>query len=385
MRGKDLRNKTIPIRKYIFAGGYLSCNMKKLDILISPTTRCNLRCKYCYVPKNENDKRATDISVSDYDCIYKWIAEYSKLIQTEEIRITWFGGEPLLVGAEYLNKAIELQRKYFTVPTINVVQTNLTILNDNIIKLFIDHFNSSIGVSIDIGTSNRIYSNGKSSAETVEKNIRILQNCGITTGLVCTLAKNDLADANNVYNRFKKLGSDFRINMASAPNRTNPDIFPSRSEYEKFILELFKIYLQDESPAGRFYNFDMMCYLYLKGEKITCVDNSTPEYFIGLEADGRIMSRCRFFKQLGSYKTDSPNSFLSKIKKATPVFTIPTDCVKCRAFQKVCDGSCIGEPTESCNQSRCGYKLETTKTLWDFIFNYMHDNGLEFSSMKEHE
>ena len=67
-------------------------NNRYLSLTIAPTTACNFRCSYCY--ESGIDKKVTksvDKSIAD-------IIDFVKSFKhTEYLRVTWYGGEPLLM------------------------------------------------------------------------------------------------------------------------------------------------------------------------------------------------------------------------------------------------------------------------------------------------
>ena len=85
--------------------------MQYLDLLILPTTRCNLRCKYCYVDK-EQSRHQSDLSLDDIKTLYGWIKTYSSILNINKIKIQWFGGEPLMFGANYIAQCLEMQKEF---------------------------------------------------------------------------------------------------------------------------------------------------------------------------------------------------------------------------------------------------------------------------------
>ncbi len=61
----------------------------RLDIVILTTNACNFECVYCFQHKNK-----CRLSTSQYDVILKFIEDRAD--QYRNVRIRWFGGEPLL-------------------------------------------------------------------------------------------------------------------------------------------------------------------------------------------------------------------------------------------------------------------------------------------------
>lgn len=89
-------------------------NTGRLVFVIAPTTKCNYRCGYCFEPKQKL-KRMSAQTVSD-------VIRFLKSRLTEDVKavkITWFGGEPLLemetiqtISREIISHCDALQIQY---------------------------------------------------------------------------------------------------------------------------------------------------------------------------------------------------------------------------------------------------------------------------------
>ena len=66
-----------------------------------------------------------------------------------EINFVWQGGEPLLAGLRFYQKALALQQRYASagVTISNSLQTNATLINDAWCRLFREH-HFTVGVSL---------------------------------------------------------------------------------------------------------------------------------------------------------------------------------------------------------------------------------------------
>ncbi len=355
--------------------------------MISPTTRCNLSCKYCYV--NQNVSRSwSDMSMDDIVYIYKWVKEYSELVNVKRLQLEWFGGEPLIMGGAFLNEAIEYQSDYF-VPNIyeilNSIQTNLILADkDENIILIKKHFHSYISGSMDYRGGLRIMKNGNDSTPKVLQNIEYLQKNGVSVGLVCTLTKSNIDYVDEMYDFFKSHHIDFRVNRAAHVD--NPDIQSSvitTAEYSKAVMHLFERYANDDDPGIRFANFDMMVRLYLMGLSDICVTVTKPHLHLAFEANGRLFSRCRFVDQIGNYRKESPHDILLRFKEMTTGRIAPQACSSCSFFNKTCMGGCFGERGSDCFHSDCGYRGETNKELWAFLDKFLTEQGYEYGAYRK--
>ncbi|ABY92654.1 radical SAM protein [Thermoanaerobacter sp. CM-CNRG TB177] len=139
------------------------------QIRIHTSNECNLKCKYCYA--NHGDYNQGQAIMTEE--IAEKVADFIKLNFPKVKVIVFFGGEPLL-GFKAIGKICEKMGK----ETHYIVNTNLTILNEEIIKL-INEYSINVTGSIDgpkeIHDLNRVYKrNGRGSFDIVRHNARKL-------------------------------------------------------------------------------------------------------------------------------------------------------------------------------------------------------------------
>lgn len=350
-----------------------------LDVLISPTTRCNLRCRYCYVDQT-SDSATADMSIDELEASYHWLAEYAKIVGVNTIRITWFGGEPLLLGINFLEQAIACQQVFTEneIVCINTIQTNLTLVNNVYAQLFKESFDE-VGFSLDIGSNWRTFPDGSSSNSCVKGKVEIMKAAGVPLGAVCTLTRENAGMAERIYQYFKTLAVNFKVNRAASSTAMRRDGFLlSVREYEKEVIDLFEVYIGDAHPTIRFDNLSLMVRAWLMGQTYICTDTEHPELYIAIEAKGRVLSRCRFRGVFGNYLVDSPEKVLSRFQHIAFHPKKQDGCVSCDFWGKVCRGPCFGEPNCDCNRSDCGYRTEVTAGLWRYVKNMLEDKGLQF-------
>ncbi len=83
----------------------MGLNLKKINLLVMPTDICNMNCIYCF--HSAHHEKRGKMSVETLKKLYDiTCSEYS------EVTIIWHGGEPLVMGLDFYNKAIEMQKDY---------------------------------------------------------------------------------------------------------------------------------------------------------------------------------------------------------------------------------------------------------------------------------
>ena len=170
---------------------------------------CNLKCDYCfYLPKGEN---LLHKGLMTDEVLEALIVKYIKACAGNRVYFTWQGGEPLLAGKKFYEKAFALQQKHAQGKIIeNAIQTNATLLDDEFCELFKQH-NCLMGVSIDgpqeLHDALRKDKRGHGTYQQVIAGIELLKKNDIPFNtLTCINAANS-HQPQAVYNALKELVS----------------------------------------------------------------------------------------------------------------------------------------------------------------------------------
>ncbi|CEN23299.1 radical SAM domain-containing protein [[Clostridium] sordellii] len=206
------------------------------------TSNCNLRCKYCYEGLNKLNLSMTKEII---DKGIEFMVENSNYSEEETIMIPIHGGEPFL-EFDNLKYLVNGCKKAFYGRNISfVTTTNMTILNDEILKFIIAEI-PDITLSID-GSSEthnkmRIFSDGSGSHDIAIKNgmklLKHLPNIRIRTTF----------DSSTVINLFEDV--KFLINKGFKFIVPGPNLFDpnwnndNMKELEKEIIKI-REYLKD--------------------------------------------------------------------------------------------------------------------------------------------
>ena len=92
---------------------------------------CNLDCRYCFYLEKENLYPGKSSWAMPEDVLETYVREYIQAQNVPAVAFAWQGGEPTLLGVEYFEKVVELQKKYADGKRIeNAFQTNGVLLDD---------------------------------------------------------------------------------------------------------------------------------------------------------------------------------------------------------------------------------------------------------------
>ncbi len=126
---------------------------KRLHVMAKPIgAACNIDCTYCYYLSKQDlleYKKGCSPRMDD-ETLETYIRQYIEGQNTPEIIFSWQGGEPTMLGLEYFEKIVELQKKYQPdgILISNDLQTNGTLLNDKWCE-FLARNQFLVGLSID--------------------------------------------------------------------------------------------------------------------------------------------------------------------------------------------------------------------------------------------
>ena len=146
---------------------------------------CNINCQYCYYLSKQELLSYKKCSVTmGGEQLESYIRQYIEQQNTPEIIFSWQGGEPTMLGIEYFEDVVRLQKKYCPEGVVisNDLQTNGTLLNDKWCR-FLKENNFLVGLSIDgpelLHNAYRVNNAGKGTFQRVMKSVGLLKQHGV--------------------------------------------------------------------------------------------------------------------------------------------------------------------------------------------------------------
>lgn len=146
---------------------------------------CNMSCRYCYARTRSSESM-------NFAILSKLLKEASKL-DAKVINCIWHGGEPLLLGITFYEKAVKLQKEIsdcIGIRFINKIQTNGVLVDDAFAYFFaINDF--QVGISLDgprgLHDSNRRLRGGLESYDKAIEGYYRLQKQNTSIGVMCVV------------------------------------------------------------------------------------------------------------------------------------------------------------------------------------------------------
>ncbi len=177
---------------------------------------CNLDCKYCFYLEKEilysNTVGMASWSMP-HDVLESFIRQYIEAQETPVVNFAWQGGEPTLLGVEFFQKIVALQKRYGNGKRIeNGFQTNGVLLDDLWCN-FLANNDFLVGLSIDgpreLHDKFRVDKGGKPTFDAVMRGIGFLKKHDVEFNTLTVVNRGNSHHPLEVYRFLKHFGSDF--------------------------------------------------------------------------------------------------------------------------------------------------------------------------------
>lgn len=334
------------------------------------TKRCNLKCRYCYVQKNE-DMMQLDVGYKSIDISLR----QAKKTNDKTLLIYFIGGEPLL-KYDSIKKYCEYAKEKAEKCGVKVkfsITSNGILFNEDILDYFIAN-KFALKISLDgmeeVHNRNRCYENGTGSYEAVYKNINKLKKYEYETGVSVSIAQ--VVCPNTCNQLFDSVR--FIKNMGFSVLETSINVYEDWSEksieqLKNQIKEAFYWYKDIKGSGSKFYwNFiearirayaNSSCFYRCRAGINSLFVNEYGEFFPCTEVDENV--------KIGDFQQGID------IKKARKLLEIKDsenqDCLECREYKQCTACKCI---MVNYDLHRDFYKVpliecEITKMLYEIL------------------
>lgn len=228
----------------------MKAHKRSLTILLSPIgNKCNLKCMYCNT-KFLSDNSATKI-ISE-DLLVK-IFQQIRELNIAEVQIHWYGGEPLIAGLKFFERALYLEKKILNgIKIYNSLNTNGLLLNQEYLAFFKNN-NFVVSVSID---GKNYYQNSyrfkkPTTYELLLKKIDLMRKFNFHIWPQMVVHHKNWCDAIGIYNYFKDMGITALSIFPCFHKKNNnalSELCIGPEEYSAFLIELFDIWIKNKMP-----------------------------------------------------------------------------------------------------------------------------------------
>ena len=302
---------------------------------------CNLRCKYCYA----KPWLASGSVMSDeiLECVVR------KCLQDSPCpTFSWHGGEPVLAGYDFFQRATKLMERYQR-PDQNIrnlIQTNATKITSKLAELFNKH-NFGVSVSLDgpehIHGINRMEKDGNNSFFEMMRGIETLRQHEVDPSVICTVSKDTLPFAAETFNFLMSQGFK-RIKYSPVFDSVRDEFSITNDEWSDYLMIVFYQWFELGDPAIQVRDLDEVITWLSEKSLNLCSANRTCLYWVSINPKGEIYP-CEYLREQYYYGNIAEME-LSDVF-SNPVFqefkeiyeTIPSKCQQCKFF-KLCGNGC---------------------------------------------
>jgi len=174
---------------------------------------CNLACAYCYYLKTTPAPSGQAHRMADA-LLERYIAQHIEASCDPEIRFSWHGGEPTLLGLDSFRRIVALQNRHRPPDrTIaNGIQTNGTLLDEAWCR-FLAAEGFAVGISLDgparMHDLHRRTKEDKPTYEQVMRGYRLLQQYRVPCEILCVVNARNVRHPIEVYRFFKEIEAGY--------------------------------------------------------------------------------------------------------------------------------------------------------------------------------
>ncbi|MEG0468068.1 MAG: anaerobic sulfatase maturase [Mucinivorans sp.] len=344
---------------------------------------CNLRCTYCYYLDKEILHHR---GVMSLEMLETFIKQYIEGNTVDEVSFCWHGGEPLLAGLPFYQRALELQAKYAGgKKIINTLQTNGTLITDEWAQFFAAN-DFLIGISIDGPQAVHQATRGNSFARAM-RGVECLQRADAQFNTLSAVSSASAGRGVEIYRFLKSIGSRY-IQFLPVQEFKDGDLIVqpgkgavadysiSASDWGRFNIDVFEEWVTGDVGETFVQLFDATLANYCGVRAGICSLNESCGDALVVEYTGDTYSCDHFVYpeyRLGNIATDSLQKMFRSSRQfnfgAAKHTTLHEDCVRCE-FLRLCHGECPKHRDESGLSSFCeGYKMffRFTRPYFEFM------------------
>jgi uncharacterized protein len=221
-------------------------------LVIQPTARCNLDCRYCYVPDRTDPTR---LPTRLLELLFRALNCSTLTNGQKDLPVLWHAGEPLAAGLNFYRKAFDLIDVILD-ERLNVrhsMQTNATLVTSAWCEFFRAR-NVQIGVSLDgpreIHDANRKTRAGTGSFDAAMRGIEILRAHGMDISVLCVLTSRNITRPDELFEFFVESGFRhvaFNVEEIEGPNLgsslipNDGNLASPRRQYRAFMGRMLQL------------------------------------------------------------------------------------------------------------------------------------------------
>ena len=323
-------------------------------LIFKETEACNSNCIYCDVIARKKPKT---ISYELLEKVFVSINEYLESHPQEFMSIVWHGGEPCLVGAQFYKSVLNIVHNVCpqTYKRIQYdIQTNLTLINQELIDVFKEMGICRIGTSYEPYKGIRGFGPNRDSDaynKAFFRGIDLIERNGFSWGFIYVVTKNVIDKPLELFHlltNFKVRGGFQLHPVYSYKNEDSNNVGITAKEFADFLGAIFIEWWSMRELYPYVEPFFSYMNHYGKGGPVCCSDSGQCAYshiYIGPEGE---ISHCGRSSDWDVFNVGNINeisiseAFKSAYRKeieSRTSYLQEHDCKGCEYF-KICHGGC---------------------------------------------
>ena len=284
-----------------------SCSLPAFHLMAKPTgPRCNLSCTYCFYLDKANMYPGSRFRMSDR-VLEEYIRQTIEAHCIPEVTFAWQGGEPTLLGRDFFEKALLLQKKYSRPGMVihNTIQTNGILLDDRWCEFYRKN-RFLVGISIDgpreLHDACRTDASGGGTFDRVMGGLALLKKHKVDFNILCTVNAVNGDHPLKVYRFFRDEAKAQFIQFIPVVERnqqsgtvTSCSVGPE--QYGRFLIGVFDEWVRHDVGKVYVQHFDTALANWYGEPHGICVFSPTCGSAMVIEHNGDIYSCDHFVDQ----------------------------------------------------------------------------------------
>jgi uncharacterized protein len=208
-------------------------------VMIIPTLGCPSKCHYCW----SSDEGSPRMSIETVREIAEWLKDY----QSNQVTITFHGGEPLLAGAEFYRQALPiLSGELAHLSPTFALQSNLWLLTPELAQVLAE-YHIPIGSSIDGPEEITDTQRGKGYFAKTMRGYEIARENGLEVRFICTFTNQSVRRKEEIVDFFLTSGFPLKLHPALPSLRSDDpkEWALEPEEYGELLVYLLDTYLEN--------------------------------------------------------------------------------------------------------------------------------------------
>jgi uncharacterized protein len=343
------------------------------------------------------------------DALSAFITNYITSQPTPVVEFVWQGGEPTLLGIDFFNRVVELQKPFAGTKSItNSLQTNGTLLTDEWCA-FLSGNGFMVGISIDgpkdVHDRYRHDREGKGTFDKVMSGLRLLQKHKVEYNVLTAVARETARQGLEVYRFLRDHGVEFiqfspvvermpdacsaqhglKLACPASLDRTEPQtevtpwsVIPE--EYGDFLIAIYEEWVRHDVGKVFVMNFEWALNAWMGNPSPVCIHAEQCGRSLVIEHNGDVYAcdHCVYPEyKLGNVSSESLPAMAERSRQAgfgvAKKTALPRWCRECQVLA-ACRGGCPKHRFIMSNYKEPGlhYLCEGYKKFFLHIRKYCH-------------